>query len=135
MKIVYTNTDEAPALDGLPAADVVTMARGRATSLGIGPGDRVLSTLTWCGDGLVDGLLAVLAAGASLVQVANADDAALDRIAEQPSLVFDRRLSLSGWQKAEVAMRALVGTSASGSPSGSARAAPRCSAAGPSGSS
>jgi phytoene synthase len=44
----------------------------------------------------------------------------LDRIAEQPSLVFDRRLSLSGWQKAEVAMRALVGTSASGSASGSA---------------
>jgi 15-cis-phytoene synthase len=40
--------------------------------------------------------------------------------AEQPSLVFDRRLSLSGWQKAEVAMRALVGTSASGSASGSA---------------
>ncbi|PZS40584.1 MAG: squalene synthase HpnD [Pseudonocardiales bacterium] len=39
----------------------------------------------------------------------------LDRIAEQPSLVFDRRLSLSGWQKAEVAMRALVGPSASGS--------------------
>jgi len=39
----------------------------------------------------------------------------LDRIEEQPSLVFDRRLSLSGWQKAEVAMRALVGTSASGS--------------------
>jgi 15-cis-phytoene synthase len=39
----------------------------------------------------------------------------LDRIVEQPSLVFDRRLSLSGWQKAEVAMRALVGTSASGS--------------------
>jgi phytoene synthase len=38
----------------------------------------------------------------------------LDRIDEQPSLVLDRRLSLSGWQKAEVAMRALVGTSASG---------------------
>ena len=35
----------------------------------------------------------------------------LDRIAAQPSLVFDRRLSLSGWQKAEVAMRALVGSS------------------------
>jgi phytoene synthase len=32
----------------------------------------------------------------------------LDRITEQPSLVFDRRLSLSGWQKAEVAMRALA---------------------------
>jgi phytoene synthase len=39
----------------------------------------------------------------------------LDRIDEQPGLVFDRRLSLSGWQKAEVAMRALVGTSAAGS--------------------
>lgn len=40
----------------------------------------------------------------------------LDRIDEQPSLVFDRRLALSGWQKAEVAMRALVGTSAPVSP-------------------
>ncbi|MGH3768035.1 MAG: presqualene diphosphate synthase HpnD [Pseudonocardiaceae bacterium] len=39
----------------------------------------------------------------------------LDRIAEQPSLVFDRRLSLSGWQKAEVAMWALVGSSQPGS--------------------
>jgi phytoene synthase len=37
----------------------------------------------------------------------------LDRIVEQPSLVFDRRLSLSGWQKAEVAMWALVGPSPS----------------------
>jgi phytoene synthase len=33
----------------------------------------------------------------------------LARIAAQPSLVFDRRLSLSGWQKAGVAARALVG--------------------------
>ncbi|MBV9728087.1 MAG: presqualene diphosphate synthase HpnD [Pseudonocardiales bacterium] len=38
----------------------------------------------------------------------------LDRIAEQPRLVFDRRLSLSGWQKAEVAMRALTGLPVSG---------------------
>lgn len=36
----------------------------------------------------------------------------LDRITERPSLVFDRRLSLSGWQKAEVAMRALTRVSA-----------------------
>lgn len=35
----------------------------------------------------------------------------LDRIAERPSVVFDRRLSLSGWRKAEVAMRALTGRS------------------------
>jgi phytoene synthase len=39
----------------------------------------------------------------------------LDRIVAQPSLVFDRRLSLSGWQKAEVAMWALVGSSPVGS--------------------
>ncbi|HET9258227.1 MAG TPA: presqualene diphosphate synthase HpnD [Pseudonocardiaceae bacterium] len=41
----------------------------------------------------------------------------LDRITARPSLVFDRRLSLSGWQKAEVAMRALVGSSPSAVPS------------------
>ncbi len=40
----------------------------------------------------------------------------LDRIAAQPGLVFDRRLSLSGWQKAEVAMWALVGSSRSEAP-------------------
>ena len=39
----------------------------------------------------------------------------LDRIVAQPSLVFDRRLSLSGWQKAEVAVWALVGSSPVGS--------------------
>jgi len=33
----------------------------------------------------------------------------LDRIAAQPSLVLDRRLSLTGWEKAGVAARALVG--------------------------
>jgi phytoene synthase len=36
----------------------------------------------------------------------------LDRIAAQPSLVRDRRLSLSGWQKAGVAARALAGRGA-----------------------
>lgn len=39
----------------------------------------------------------------------------LDRIVAQPSLVFDRRLSLSGWQKAEVAVWALMGSSPMGS--------------------
>jgi phytoene synthase len=41
----------------------------------------------------------------------------LERIVEQPNLVFDKRLSLSGWQKAEVAMWALVGSSPVGSSS------------------
>ena len=35
----------------------------------------------------------------------------LDRIAGQPELILDRRLSLSGWEKAGVAMRALAGSS------------------------
>jgi phytoene synthase len=33
----------------------------------------------------------------------------LDRIAARPSVVYDRRLSLSGWEKAGVAARALIG--------------------------
>jgi phytoene synthase len=36
----------------------------------------------------------------------------LTRIHGQPSLVFDRRLSLSGWEKATVAMKALTGLGA-----------------------
>jgi 15-cis-phytoene synthase len=36
----------------------------------------------------------------------------LDRIDAQPSLVLDRRLSLSGWEKAAVAARALAGRAA-----------------------
>jgi len=32
----------------------------------------------------------------------------LDRIATDPTLVFDRRLSLSAWQKTGVAARALT---------------------------
>ena len=52
----------------------------RAAALGVGADDRVLSTLEWSTvDGVTDGLLAVLVAGASLVQCRNADPAALDR--------------------------------------------------------
>jgi len=36
----------------------------------------------------------------------------LDRIADDPPSVYDRRLSLSGWQKAGVAARALIGIGA-----------------------
>ena len=36
----------------------------------------------------------------------------LDRIAADPPSVYDRRLSLSGWQKAGVAARALIGIGA-----------------------
>ena len=75
--------DTAPALGGASVADVAALARTRAADLGLGPGDRVLSTLEWdTRDGLVDGLLAVLAAGASLVQVRHPDPARLDARAD-----------------------------------------------------
>jgi uncharacterized protein (TIGR03089 family) len=68
--------DDAPALTGSDAASVVAAARARAAELGLGPDDRVLSTLDWplarpdgLAGGLLDGFLAVLAAGASLVHV------------------------------------------------------------------
>jgi uncharacterized protein (TIGR03089 family) len=75
-----TVPDTAAALTGGTVAEVLADARSRAGNLGIGPADRVLSTTEWGTlDGLADGLLAVLAAGASLVQCRNADAAALER--------------------------------------------------------
>ena len=64
-----------PALEGRSVDDVLTDARGRAEVLGLSTGDRVMS-LT---DLPVEDLLAVLSAGASLVQVANPDPALLER--------------------------------------------------------
>ena len=72
--------DTAAALAGGTVAEVLADARARAAALGMDAADRVLSTLEWGTlDGVADGLLAVLAAGASLVQCRNADPAALDR--------------------------------------------------------
>lgn len=75
----------APAWDGASGEQVLATARERADALGITAGARVLSVVGWDStDGLRDGLLAVLAAGASLVQTVNpaADPTALDRRAE-----------------------------------------------------
>ncbi len=74
---------DAPALNGAVVDEVLAGARARAAELGLSTGDRVLSTRDWSGDGLRDGLLAVLAAGASLVQCRNTPDGVLDRRAEQ----------------------------------------------------
>jgi uncharacterized protein (TIGR03089 family) len=75
--------DDAPALAGDSVAEVLADARARARALGIAAGDRVLSTLEWATpDGIGDGLLAVLAAGASLVQCRGGDAATLQRRAE-----------------------------------------------------
>ncbi|MEV4319296.1 TIGR03089 family protein [Actinocrispum sp. NPDC049592] len=61
-----------PALAGLTVDDVVKSARAQARP------ERVLSTLDWTfPEGVVSGLLAVLAGGGSLVQVSNPDAAKL----------------------------------------------------------
>ena len=64
-----------PALDGRTADEVLSGARERAVSLGLSASDRVMSVSPLT----VHTLLAVLAAGASLVQVTNPDPALLTR--------------------------------------------------------
>ena len=64
-----------PALDGQSADDVLASARRRAESLGLGASERVMALTPLP----VEDLLAVFASGASLVQVVNADPAALER--------------------------------------------------------
>src|SRR4029079_5103840 len=72
--------DTAVALAGGTVSEVLADARARAAALNIGAGARVLSTLEWGTlDGVADGLLAVLAAGGSLVQCRNADPVILER--------------------------------------------------------
>jgi uncharacterized protein (TIGR03089 family) len=67
-----------PALAGRSVDAVLAACHQAATTQGLTVGDRVLSTASWnTPDELIDGLLAVLAVGGSLVQVANPDPAAL----------------------------------------------------------
>jgi hypothetical protein len=69
-----------PALDGRSVTDVIAGSQASAATQGLGGEDRVLSTARWnTADELTDGILAVFAAGASLVQVANPDASVLDR--------------------------------------------------------
>ena len=69
-----------PALAGRSVEDVLADCENSASTRGLRAKDRVLSSAPWTRPGdLVDGLLAVLAAGASLVQVANPDPGALAR--------------------------------------------------------
>ncbi|MGV0873039.1 TIGR03089 family protein [Mycolicibacterium sp. XJ879] len=69
-----------PALDGHSVADVLADARTSADAQGLTAQDRVLSSASWdTADALIEHLLAPFAVGASLVQVANPDPAALER--------------------------------------------------------
>lgn len=69
-----------PALDGQSVAELLADAEVSAAAQGFTASDRVLSTASWkTAAELVDRLLALFTAGASLVQVANPDPAAQDR--------------------------------------------------------
>ncbi len=68
------------ALEGMAVADVLADARKSATRQGFSASDRVLSGTPWETPGeVVEGLVAVYAAGASLVQVVNPDPAKQER--------------------------------------------------------
>ena len=70
-----------PALIGSSVDDLLATAGKRADTLGLDRESRVLSTRDWpLPDGVLDPVLAVLAAGASLVQVSNPDPAKLDAL-------------------------------------------------------
>ena len=69
-----------PALAGRSVEAVLAECENAAAARGLTSSDRVLSIASWAQpDGLVDGLLAIMAIGASLVQVANPDPALLPR--------------------------------------------------------
>ena len=77
---VVAEQHPGPALAGRTVADVLAGARNSAVARGFSPADRVMSTASWSTpDEIVDNLLAVFVAGASLVQVANADPVVLQR--------------------------------------------------------
>lgn len=64
------------ALDGLPVDEVLARSHTSAVRQGFSEKDRVLSETPWDTTAeMIDGLIAVYAAGASLVQVDNADPA------------------------------------------------------------
>jgi uncharacterized protein (TIGR03089 family) len=69
-----------PALAGRPMDDVLADARRSAAEQGLSARDRVMSDKPWSNPAeLVDNFLAVIAAGASLVQVSNPDPGLLER--------------------------------------------------------
>jgi uncharacterized protein (TIGR03089 family) len=69
-----------PALGGRSVDQVLADCQSSAAARGLTSSDRVLSGASWSGPAeLVDGLLAIMAVGGSLVQVANADPAGQER--------------------------------------------------------
>lgn len=82
---------DTPALAGSTVDDLLARARAGAGRAGLSASDRILSTMEWTvPDGIVDGLLVPLSAGAHLVQVSAADPAKLAdrRRAERTTVDF-----------------------------------------------
>ncbi|MEZ0353921.1 TIGR03089 family protein [Mycobacterium sp. pR1184] len=80
---IVAERQPGPALAGRSVAAVLADCESSAAARGLTAKDRVLSTAAWLGPAeLVDGLLAIMSVGASLVQVANPDPAALQRRVE-----------------------------------------------------
>lgn len=72
-----------PALAGRSVEEVLADCESSAAVRGLTAEDRVLCSASWTGPGeLIEGLLAIMAVGASLVQVANPDPAMLARRVE-----------------------------------------------------
>lgn len=84
---IVPERNPGPALDGRSVDDVLAAAQASAASQELTAADRLMSTASWdTSDDLIDHLLAVYAAGASLVQVANPDPTLLDRRRESEKL-------------------------------------------------
>ena len=89
---IVAERQPGPALAGRSVDEVLAACQNSAAAKGLTAGERVLSTASWDRpDDLIDGLLAVLAIGGSLVQVANPDQGALPRKIETEKVtrVFD----------------------------------------------
>jgi len=82
--------DDSPALEDLTAERVLAAARKHADDTGLHPQSRLLSTIDWTlPDGLLRGLLAPLAAGASVVQITDANPEKLDSRRETERTTVD----------------------------------------------
>ncbi|MCB1288813.1 MAG: TIGR03089 family protein [Mycobacterium sp.] len=87
---VIAERSPGPALDGRSAGDVLAAARRSAADQALSAEDRVMSDRPWgTAEQIVDNLLAVLAAGASLVQLANPDPALLQRRRDTEKVTMD----------------------------------------------
>lgn len=76
-------------LDGATVDEVLAGARQRAGTMDLTAESRVLSTMEWStSEGVMEGFLSVLAAGASLVQVSNPDATRLDKHASTERTTF-----------------------------------------------